>query len=63
MEELELSTLDHVIEINVDLFDHKNGFVSYSGIKTIWLRDKDMKTKYGDHKYWTSASTMFRVKY
>ena len=35
VEELELSTLDHVIEINVDLFDHKNGFVSYSGIKTI----------------------------
>ena len=63
MEELELSTLDHVIEINVDLFDHKNGFVSYSGIKTIWLRDKDMKAKYLDHKYWTSASTMFRLKY
>ena len=63
VEELELSTLDHVIEINVDLFDHKNGFVSYSGIKTIWLRDKDMKAKYGDHKYWTSAWNMFRLKY
>ena len=61
LEELDLSVLDHVINIDANPFD-KDGCLHGTNIKTIWVKDQAMKDKYYNDQYWSSASSKIKVK-
>ena len=61
VEELDLSALDHVININANPFGW-NGCLHDTKIKTIWVKDQAMKNKYSNDSYWASASEKIKVK-
>ena len=61
LEELDLSALDHVININANPFGW-NGCLHDTKIKTIWVKDQAMKNKYSNDSYWSSASEKIKVK-
>ena len=61
LEELDLSALDHVINIDANPFD-ENGCLHGTKINTIWVKDQAMKNKYSNDSYWSSASEKIKVK-
>ena len=61
LEELDLSALDHVINIDANPFD-ENGCLHGTKINTIWVKDQAMKDKYSNDSYWSSASGKIKVK-
>ena len=61
LKELDLSALDHVINIDANPFD-ENGCLHDTKIKTIWVKDQAMKDKYSKDQYWSSASEKIKVK-
>ena len=61
LEELDLTALDHVINIDADPF-HWNGCLYETNIKTIWVKDQAMKDKYCHDQYWYSVREKIKVK-
>ena len=61
LEELDLSALDHVINIDANPFD-ENGCLHGTKIDTIWVKDQAMKNKYSKYQYWCSVSEKIKVK-
>ena len=61
LEELDLTALDHVINIDANPFS-KYGCLYDTNIKTIWVKDQAMKDKYYNDQYWSSASSKIKVK-
>ena len=61
LEELDLTALDHVINIDANPFS-KDGCLYDTNIKTIWVKDQATKDKYCNDQYWSSASSKIKVK-
>ena len=61
LEELDLSALDHVINIDANPFD-KDGCLYNTKINTIWVKDQAMKDRYCKDQYWSSVSGKIKVK-
>ena len=61
IKELDLTALDHVINIDANPFS-KYGCLYNTNIKTIWVKDQTMKDKYYNDQYWSSASSKIKVK-
>ena len=61
LKELDLSALDHVINLDADPFS-EDGCLHDTNIKTIWVKDKDMKDKYCKDQFWSSAEKYFALK-
>ena len=61
LEELDLSALDHVINIDANPFDEK-GCLHGTKINTIWVKDDTIKEKYCSDKYWSSVAKYFQLK-
>ncbi|MDD7686093.1 MAG: leucine-rich repeat protein [Malacoplasma sp.] len=61
LEELDLSSLDHVIGIDINPFG-QDGCLYRTKINTIWVKDQAMKDKYSNDSYWSSASGKIKVK-
>ncbi|MDD6144924.1 MAG: leucine-rich repeat protein, partial [Mycoplasmataceae bacterium] len=61
LEELDLSALDHVINIDADPFGWY-GFLFHTNINKIWLKDEATKEKYCSDKYWSSVAKYFVLK-
>ena len=59
LKELDLSSLDHVIDLDANPFD-KDGCLYNTKINTIWVKDQTMKDKYSKDQFWSSASKKFR---
>ena len=62
LEELDLSALDHVINLDADPFDHENGCLHGTKINTIWVKDQAIRDKYCHYPYWWSVSEIIKVK-
>ena len=61
LKELDLSALDHVINLDANPFD-ENGCLHGTKINTIWVKDQTMKNKYSNDSYWSSASKKIQIK-
>ena len=61
LKELDLSSLDHVINLDANPFD-KDGCLYDTNIKTIWVKDQAMKDKYCHDQYWSSVSGNIKIK-
>ena len=64
VKDLDLTALDHVIDLDVNPFNVK-GCLFSTAISKIWVKDQAMKDKYCREKYWTyysSTENMFKVK-
>ena len=61
LEELDLSALDHVINIDANPFD-KDGCLYNTKINTIWVKDQTISDKYCNDKHWSSVSEKIKVK-
>ena len=61
LKELDLSSLDHVINLDANPFD-KDGCLHDTNIKTIWVKDQAMKDKYCHDQYWSSVSGNIKIK-
>ena len=62
IKELDLTALDHVINIGADPFINFWGFLYSSSIGIIRFKDQIMKDKYSNSKYWSSAAKYFILK-
>ncbi|MDY2887742.1 MAG: leucine-rich repeat protein [Malacoplasma sp.] len=60
LEELDLSALDHVINIDVNPF-HWNGCLYDTNIKTIRVKDQAMKDKYCKDRFWSFCWKIFCI--
>ena len=60
LEELDLSALDHVINIDADPF-HWDGCLYDTNIKTIRVKDQAMKDKYCKDRFWSFCRKIFRI--
>ncbi|MDD6145343.1 MAG: leucine-rich repeat domain-containing protein, partial [Mycoplasmataceae bacterium] len=61
LKELDLSSLDHVIDLDTNPFD-KDGCLYNTKINTIWVKDQTMKDKYSKDQFWSSASKKIQIK-
>ena len=61
LKELDLSALDHVINLDANPFD-KDGCLYNTKINTIWVKDQTMKDKYSKDQFWSSASKKIQIK-
>ena len=61
LKELDLSALDHVINLDADPFD-KDGCLYNTKISKIWVKDQEMKDKYCSDKHWSSVSGNIKIK-
>ena len=61
LEELDLSALDHAISLDANPFDEK-GCLYGTKINTIWVKDENMKDKYSNDQFWSSAAKYFQLK-
>ena len=61
LKELDLSALDHVINIDAKPFDEK-GCLYGTKINTIWVKDQTTKDKYCNNPYWSSSKDKIKVK-
>ncbi|MDD6145401.1 MAG: leucine-rich repeat domain-containing protein [Mycoplasmataceae bacterium] len=61
LKELDLSALDHVINIDSTPFS-EDGCLYDTNIKTIWVKDQTISDKYCNDQYWSSASGKIKVK-
>ena len=61
LKELDLSALDHVINIDANPFDEK-GCLYNTKINTIWVKDQTIKDKYCNNPYWSSSRDKIKVK-
>ena len=61
LEILDLTTLDHVINLDANSLD-KKGFLCDTKIKTIWVKDQTIKDKYCANQYWSSVSQKIKIK-
>ena len=62
IKELDLTALDHVIQIDADPFDTFGGFLYGSSTAIIRFKDQTMKDKYSDSEYWSSIAKYFGLK-
>ena len=62
LKELDLSTLDHVINIDADPFDEDGCLYNNTKINKIWLKDEAIKDKYCSDKHWSSVAKCFQLK-
>ncbi|MDD6144891.1 MAG: leucine-rich repeat domain-containing protein [Mycoplasmataceae bacterium] len=62
IKELDLTALDHVIQIDADPFNHLRGFLYWSETTMIRFKDQTMKDEYSNSKYWSSAAKYFGLK-
>ena len=58
---MDLSALDHVINIDAKPFDEK-GCLHGTKINTIWVKDQTTKGKYCNNPYWSSSKDKIKVK-
>ena len=61
LKELDLSALDHVINLDANPFD-RDGCLHDTKISKIWVKDIAMKAKYCNDKYWSSVSGNIKIK-
>ena len=61
LEILDLTALDHVINLDANSLD-KKGFLCDTKIKTIWVKDQTIKDKYCANQYWSSVSQKIKIK-
>ena len=61
IKELDLTALDHTINIEADPFDFKAGFLYYSSTGIIRFKDQTIKNKYSISQYWSSAAEYFGI--
>ena len=61
IKELDLTALDHVIQIDADPFDGFGGFLYWCSTAIIRFKDQTMKDKYSNSKYWSSAAEYFAL--
>ena len=61
LKELDLSALDHLIELDAEIFD-EYGFLQNTRISTIYVKNKTMKEKYCNNHYWSPFEKYFVVK-
>ncbi|MDY2887433.1 MAG: leucine-rich repeat protein, partial [Malacoplasma sp.] len=61
IKELNLTALDHVINIEADPFDFKAGFLYCSSTGIIRFKDQTIKNKYSISQYWSSAAEYFGI--
>ena len=61
LKELDLSSLDHVINLDANPFD-KDGCLYGTKINRIWVKDQAMKDKYCSDKHWSSIAKYFWPK-
>ena len=61
LKELDLSSLDHVINLDANPFD-KDGCLYNTNIKTIWVKDQTIRDKYCHDQHWSSASKKIQIK-
>ena len=61
LKELDLSALDHLINLDANPFDEK-GCLHGTKINTIWVKDQTMKDKYSKDQFWSSASKKIQIK-
>ena len=59
IKELDLTALDHVIQIDADPVGVKAGFLYGSSTEIIRFKDQAMKDKYSNSKHWSSAAKYF----
>ncbi|MDD7685731.1 MAG: leucine-rich repeat protein [Mycoplasmataceae bacterium] len=59
IKELDLTALDHVINIGTDPFDELRGFLYGSLTGIIRFKDQTMKDEYSNSQYWSSAVEYF----
>ena len=59
IKELDLTALDHVINIDANPIEWVAGFLYYSSTEVIRFKDQAMKDKYSNSKYWSSAAKYF----
>ena len=59
IKELDLTALDHVIQIDTDPVGVKAGFLYGSSTEIIRFKDQAMKDKYSNSKHWSSAAKYF----
>ena len=62
IKELDLTALDHVIQIDNDPFASKTGFLEGCSTRIIRFKDQTMKDKYSDSEYWSSVAKYFGLK-
>ena len=60
--ELDLTALDHVINIETSPFDEYGGFLYRCSTGIIRFKDQIMKDKYSNSEYWSSAAKYFGLK-
>mgnify|MGYP003564698919 CR=1 FL=1 len=61
IKELDLTALDHTINIEADPFDFKAGFLYCSSTGIIRFKDQTIKNKYSISQYWSSAAEYFGI--
>ena len=61
LKELDLTALDHVINLDANPFD-KDGCLFSTIISKIWVKDQAMKDKYCHDQYWSSVSGNIKIK-
>ncbi|MDD7686257.1 MAG: leucine-rich repeat protein, partial [Mycoplasmataceae bacterium] len=62
IKELDLTALDHVINIDANPFDESRGFLSDCSTGIIRFKDQTMIDKYSNSQYWSSAAEYFGLK-
>ena len=61
LKQLDLTNLDRVINIDVDLFI-ENGCLHNTKINTILVKDQAMKGQYSNDKYWSSIKNYIKIQ-
>ena len=61
LKQLDLTNLDRVINIDVDLFI-ENGCLHNTKINTILVKDQAMKDQYSNDKYWSSVKDYIKIQ-
>ncbi|MDD7685728.1 MAG: leucine-rich repeat protein [Malacoplasma sp.] len=61
LKELDLSALDHVINLDANPFD-RDGCLHDTKISKIWVKDQAMKDKYSKDRFWSSVAKYFQPK-